>query len=314
MGNTVTLLTIGGGFLAAVGVAVAVLAFRAPARTDADVAVERLDAYTQVEAPLNLDSQEANLPFRERVLLPIIRQLAATIGRRTPDASMRRLQRTLTLAGNPLGLSPGEFLAVRYVAAGLGSIAGALLGWAINGPTYAVIGAAVAALVAYIIPRFLISSRVKKAQKSIRRSLPDAMDLMSVCVEAGLTFEGAMGKVAERSNDRLGTEFGQVLSEIRLGRQRRDAMADLGDRSGVDEVNSFAQAVIQSDSLGTGIAKVLRIQSDELRRRRRQRAQEKGAQASLKMLFPMVLFIFPALWIVLLGPAVLLLLKGFSGK
>jgi tight adherence protein C len=91
-------------------------------------------------------------------------------------------------------------------------------------------------------------------------------------------------------------------------------MADLGDRSGVDEVNSFAQAVIQSDSLGTGIAKVLRIQSEELRRRRRQRAQEKGAQASLKMLFPMVLFIVPALWIVLLGPAVLLLLKSFSAK
>ena len=106
-------------------------------------------------------------------------------------------------------------------------------------------------------------------------------------------------------------EFAQVLSEIRLGRQRRDAMANLGDRTAVDEVVSFSQAVIQSDALGTGIARVLRIQSEELRRKRRQRAQEQGAKASLKMLFPMVLFIFPALWIVLLGPAVLLLLKEF---
>jgi tight adherence protein C len=137
------------------------------------------------------------------------------------------------------------------------------------------------------------------------------MDLMSVCVESGLTFEGAMSKVSERYHNRLGVEFAQVLSEIRLGRQRREAMANLGSRTAVDEVNSFAQAVIQSDALGTGIARVLRIQSEELRRKRRQRAQEQGAKASLKMLFPMVLFIFPALWIVLLGPAVLLLLKEF---
>jgi tight adherence protein C len=162
-----------------------------------------------------------------------------------------------------------------------------------------------------MLPKLLLGSRVKRAQREIRRSLPDAMDLMSVCVESGLTFEGAMGKVSERFANRLGLEFAQVLSEIRLGRQRRDAMANLGDRTGVDEVSSFAQAVIQSDALGTGIARVLRIQSEELRRKRRQRAQEQGAKASLKMLFPMVIFIFPALWIVLLGPAVLLLLKEF---
>ena len=314
MSSTITLITVGGGLLAALGVALVALAFRPPAATDADLVVERLDAYARVEAPLNLDQHEAELAFSQRVFLPLIRQIAGMIGRRTPEAAMRRLQQTLTLAGSPLGLSSGEFMAVRYIAAGLGSIGGAMIGLAINGPSFAFIGAAVAALIAYLVPRFLIASRVKKAQKQIRRSLPDAMDLMSVCVEAGLTFEGAMGKVAERYTDRLGTEFGQVLSEIRLGRQRRDAMADLGERSGVDEVISFTQAVIQSDSMGTGIAKVLRIQSDELRRRRRQRAQEKGAQASLKMLFPMVLFIFPALWIVLLGPAVLLLLKSFSGK
>ena len=233
------------------------------------------------------------------------------IGNRTPDAAIAQLQRTLVLAGRPLGLSAGEFLAIRYIVAGLGLLLGGLLGLAVGGVTYAMIGGAVVALIAYLIPKLLLGSRVKRARREIRLSLPDAMDLMSVCVESGLTFEGAMGKVADRYHNRLGLEFAQVLSEIRLGRQRRDAMANLGDRTSVDEVISFSQAVIQSDALGTGIARVLRIQSEELKRKRRQRAQEQGAKASLKMLFPMVLFIFPALWIVLLGPAVLLLLKEF---
>ena len=311
MGNTITLIIFGGALVAALGVALTVLAFKAPAPTDADLAVERLDAYSRVEPPLNLSAQEANLSFRERVLLPFLEQIARVIGRRTPEASMNQLQRTLVLAGRPLGLSPGEFIAVRYIVARLGGLGGALLGLAVGGLTYALIGGAVFALISYLMPKLLLGSRVKRAQKEIRLSLPDAMDLMSVCVESGLTFEGAMTKVAERYSNRLGLEFAQVMSEIRLGRQRREAMANLGDRTGVDEVNSFAQAVIQSDALGTGIARVLRIQSEELRRKRRQRAQEQGAKASLKMLFPMVLFIFPALWIVLLGPAVLLLLKEF---
>jgi len=311
MGSSITLITIGGGILAALGAALAVLAFRTPATSDADLAAERLDAYARVEPPLNLAAHEADLNFRQRVLMPSVRQLASLIGRRTPEAAMAQLERTLLLAGKPLGLSPGEFMAVRYVVAGLGAVTGSLLGLAVGGPTYAVIGAAVIALIAYLVPKLLLGTRVKRAQREIRLSMPDAMDLMSVCVESGLTFEGAMSKVAERYHNRLGLEFAQVLSEIRLGRQRREAMANLGARTGVDEVNGFAQAVIQSDALGTGIAKVLHIQSEELRRKRRQRAQEQGAKASLKMLFPMVLFIFPALWIVLLGPAVLLLLKEF---
>jgi tight adherence protein C len=311
MAGMLGIITLAGGIVAAVGAALAVLAFKAPPRTDADVAIERLDAYAHVEPPLNLAAHEANLPFRQRVLMPSLNQLAGAIGRRTPEAATARLQQTLMLAGRPLGLSPGEFSALRYVVAGLGLVTGSLLGLAVGGPIYAIIGAAVFALLAYMIPKLLLGSRVKRAKKEIRRSLPDAMDLMSVCVESGLTFEGAMGKVSERFSNRLGLEFALVLSEIRLGRQRRDAMANLGERTGVDEVNSFAQAVIQSDSLGTGVARVLRIQSEELRRKRRQRAQEQGAKASLKMLFPMVIFIFPALWIVLLGPAVLLLLKEF---
>jgi tight adherence protein C len=255
MGGAMGIIIFGGGLIAALGAVLAVLAFKAPAPTDADVAMERLDAYAHVEPPVNLSAQEANLSFRERVVMPFLNQIAGTIGKRAPEASMAQLQRTLMLAGKPLGLSPGEFMALRYVIAGLGLVAGGLLGLAVGGVTYALIGGAVIALIAYMLPKLLLGSRVKRAQKELRRSLPDAMDLMSVCVESGLTFEGAMGKVSERFHNRLGLEFAQVLSEIRLGRQRRDAMGNLGERTGVDEVASFAQAVVQSDALGTGIAR-----------------------------------------------------------
>jgi len=243
---------------------------------------------------MNLDEAEATQSFRERILWPLLRRFSARLARRTPDVAQVELQRTLNLAGRPMGLSASEYLAVRYVTAGIGSLAGGLAGLVLGSIAFVLLGIAVGAVVGLMAPRYILAARVKKARREIQLTLPDSMDLMSVCVEAGLTFEGAMGKVAERYENQLGMEFTQVLRELRLGRSRRDAMADLGVRTGVSEVHSFAQAVIQSDVLGTGIARVLRLQSDEL-------------------LFPMVIFIFPSLWIVLLGPAGLLLLQEFSG-
>jgi tight adherence protein C len=314
MAVAATSVTVAGAAVAAAGAFLAVLALRTPAASEADLVAEKLDAYQPVELrPLNLDEDETRQRFDERVIAPLVRRFAAAMARRTPEAARIELQRMLNLAGRPLGLSAGDFLAVRYVAAGLGALAGGALGLTLGRPQLILLVAVAGGVVGLLVPRFLLASRVKAARKEMRLTLPDAMDLMSVCVEAGLTFEGAMSKVAERHPNTLGAEFTQVLREIRLGRSRRDAMAELGERSGVDEVNSFAQAVIQSDVLGTGIARILRIQSDELRSRRRQRAQEQGAKAGLKMLFPMVIFIFPSLWIVLLGPAVLLLLRQFGG-
>jgi tight adherence protein C len=310
---TVTVITVLGAAVAAIGVLVAVLAFRPPARTVADIVAERLDAYEpQRPQLLNLDEAEARQRLDQRLLGPLVQWLSAAMARRTPETARVELQRQLNLAGRPLGLSASEFLAVRYVAAVLGLLAGAVLGLVMGRTLYIPIMAAVGGGAGLVAPRYLLASRVTRARKELRTTLPDAMDLMSVCVEAGLTFEGAMAKVAERHLNTLGAEFAQVLREIRLGRSRRDAMAEFGERSGVDEVNSFAQAVVQSDALGTGISRILRIQSDDLRAKRRQRAQELGAKAGLKMLFPMVIFIFPSLWIVLLGPAVLLLLHQFG--
>jgi tight adherence protein C len=324
---TFTLITVLGAVVVAAGVLLSVLALRPPAPTSADIVAERLDAYRparpQPQRPnvddedvpqlLNLDEVEARQRRDQRLFAPLFRWLSAAMARRTPDVARVELQRQLNLAGRPLGLSASEFLAVRYMAAVLGLLAGAVLGLLLERALYIPIMAAVGGGAGLVAPRYLLASRVTRARKELRTTLPDAMDLMSVCVEAGLTFEGAMAKVAERHLNALGAEFAQVLREIRLGRSRRDAMAEFGERSGVDEVNSFAQAVVQSDALGTGISRILRIQSDDLRAKRRQRAQELGAKAGLKMLFPMVIFIFPSLWVVLLGPAVLLLLHQFGG-
>src|SRR5262249_24371260 len=143
---------------------------------------------------------------------------------------------------------------------------------------------------------------------------PDVIDVLVVCVEAGLTLEAAIEKVVEKYDHALATEFARAMREIRLGRPRLDALNDVGRRSGVDDLNNFVQAVIQSEQLGSGVSRTLRIQSDEIRMRRLVTAQERGARASLKMLLPMLGCIFPTLWVILLGPAALLAMHFLRGQ
>ncbi|MEM8860170.1 MAG: type II secretion system F family protein, partial [Chloroflexota bacterium] len=154
-----------------------------------------------------------------------------------------------------------------------------------------------------VIPRLMLGSAVSRRKESILKKLPDALDLMTICVEAGLTFDGAMTKVDEKWEDPLSNEFGRVVSEIQLGKTRRQSLKDMSDRLDVADVQTFVASILQADQLGVSVGKVLRIQSDQMRVRRRQRAEEKAQQAPVKMLFPMVFLIFPALFVVLLGPA-----------
>jgi len=162
----------------------------------------------------------------------------------------------------------------------------------------------VGALTGLFYPVLWLNQKVRGRRKEIQLALPDALDLLTIAVEAGLGFDAALARVTAKFKNALADEFETVLQETRLGRPRLEAMDEMGRRTGVEDLHNFVQAVIQSEQMGVGIAKMLRIQSDEMRRRRRQRAQEKAAQASLKMLFPMVGCIFPTLWIVLLGPGV----------
>jgi tight adherence protein C len=218
-----------------------------------------------------------------------------------PKGQAEKLQNMIDLAGRPLGMNAASLVAVQIALAVVLAAAGLGLAVLLNLP--AILGLAFGAIAGYIGPQYQLKRIVKARQKEITLALPNSLDLLCISVEAGLGFDAALSRVVEKFDNALSEEFAFVLNEVRLGRPRQEALEDLGHRSGVPELNAFLQALVQSDQLGVGIARVLRIQSDEMRRRRRQKAEAKAQQATLKMLFPMVGCIFPALFVILLGPA-----------
>jgi tight adherence protein C len=241
--------------------------------------------------------------------MPIIRQLGHWSSRFTPEATLESTQHQLDLAGNPGNIGPREFLVFRIVGAvGLGAAMFIVFSIAPekNWPRNLAITAG-AIVMGYWLPALWLKSRSSRRQDEATKSLPDCLDLLTICVEAGLGFDAAMGKVAEKWDDELSVGFGRVLQEIRLGKTRREALRDMSARFEVTDITSFVAAVLQAEQLGVSMGKILRIQSDQMRVRRRQRAEYKAHQAPIKMLFPMALFIFPTIWVVLLGPAGLLL-------
>ncbi|MGH7904935.1 MAG: type II secretion system F family protein, partial [Candidatus Dormibacteraceae bacterium] len=265
----------------------------------------RLRSY---EEAITLEEQELQVPFRDRVLRPLLATIGRFLNSRTPDKTRQALQAKLNVAGRPGGLAVSDFQAIRYGATVVLFLVGLMLGFALKNPMMLAGGAAIGGALGFYLPLLWLKQKSDGRRKELRLALPDAMDLLTIAVEAGLSFDAAMAKLVEKYKNALTDEFLQVLKEVRLGRPRLDALDEMGNRCGVDDLHHFVQAVIQSEQMGVGIAKILRLQSDEIRRKRRQRAQEKAAQASLKMMFPMVGCIFPTLWIVLLGPAVLILL------
>jgi tight adherence protein C len=300
------LLAAGGILMIAVGLA------RTPSSSAADMVQERLQAYGGGTSgkPMTEDEIVLQKPFTERVLRPFILNLGNRFSRSTPEKARNDLQNRLNLAGRPGNLGPSEFIAVRYVAAVVMFAIGLLIGLLTGNPTFIAVGAAVGGILGFFGPLYWLRTKVEQRRGEIQKSLPDAMDLLTIAVEAGLGFDAAMQRVTDKFRNALSEEFATVLQEVRLGRPRLEALDDMGRRTGVEDLHNFVQAVIQSEQMGVGVARILRLQSDEMRRKRRQRAQEKAAQASLKMMLPMVGCIFPTLWIILLGPAILIILKA----
>ncbi|TMB89967.1 MAG: type II secretion system F family protein [Chloroflexi bacterium] len=296
------------GIVAALGILLAAWSLTPVPLDNAQVVEGRLRVYEGGRVP-SLDEVELQSPFRDRVVLPVVLRVRHFITQRLPERERLELHRRLTQAGRPGGMTASDFVAARYAATLAVCLIGGLLGLLTQVPVNVAIGAALGAVVGLYAPMFWLRRRVNSRRMEIQSALPDALDLLVVCVEAGLSFEAAMGRVAEKLENAMGEEFGRVLQEGRLGKPRLEALDDLGRRTGVEDLHSFVQAVIQSEQLGSGVAKMLRIQSDEIRAKRVLRAQERGARASLKMLLPMVACIFPTLWIILLGPAALLALK-----
>ena len=271
---------------------------------------ERLQEFDDKELPESLEEIELSLSFRDRVLLPMMRKLAQVTTKFTPQKQLEEARHQLELAG--MNVDPGTFFAMRIgitIAFGLGAFFVFFVGSSSTAPSSALLYTLGAVALGYVFPSMYLKSKIQRRQEAIWKALPDALDLLVICVEAGLGFDMAMGKVYEKWENDLAIAFGRVLREIQLGKVRRDALRDMANRMDVPDVTAFVAAIIQADQLGVSMSKILRVQSDQMRVKRRQKAQEKAHQAPVKMMLPMVFLIFPSLWIVLLGPSIIILLN-----
>ena len=265
----------------------------------------------------SLEELELQAPFVERTLRPLAAGLSARMSRIASTSFTEKTEKRLALAGNPGDLRVADWLGIKAIGAIIGGIlffflfaVVGLLGFPfVIGAGFSVIGA----LLGYTIPEFWLGGRVKKRQKAIIMMIPDALDLLTISVRAGLGFDAALGKVVEKLKGPLSDEFRRALAEVRVGKARRDALRDIVPRTEVGPLTSFIGAIIQAEQLGVSISKVLQVQSEQLRIERRQRAEEMAAKAPIKMLFPLVGCIFPSLFIVILGPAIILIMVNLAG-
>jgi tight adherence protein C len=254
---------------------------------------------------------DQQLPFKERVLVPTGERLARWTLRLHPRTTTDGVSARLLAAGLGRSIAPTTFLALKSALALGGLLLGAVFAGAAIGPGGVIFFAVALAGVGFIAPDFAVSAKARQRKDRIRAELPDALDLMAVSVEAGLGFDGAISKLTEHMEGPLAEEFALTLSEIRIGESRQDALKKLSDRTGTPELSSFVRSIIQADQLGISLGRILRVQAADSRLKRQAAAEEKAMKAPIKMLFPTVLFIFPAMFLVILGPAFLNISKIF---
>ncbi len=259
----------------------------------------------------NLEELELQQPFIERTLRPFANRLSSGVARVTSTSFSDRTEKRLALAGNPGDIRVADWLGVKAIGAIVGAILFFFLFFIVGllkfPPPIALVLTLIGGIFGYTIPEFWLGGRVKKRQKAILLMIPDALDLLTISVRAGLGFDAALAKVVEKLQGPLSDEFRRALAEVRVGKARRDALRDIVARTEVVPLTNFIGAIIQAEQLGVSISKVLQVQSEQLRIERRQRAEEQAAKAPIKMLFPLVGCIFPSLFIVILGPAIILI-------
>lgn len=296
------------------GAAVALVIIGLRESTGRDPLAERLAEYAERGEAGSLEEIELSRPFFERVIYPAAKSVSDIALRFTPQNAILQAGRKLEMAIAPRWLDPTIFLASRFIFAGVfGATTLVLMGLS---PGLSVLSlqslglAVLMVIVGFLLPNSLIQRRIRARQKEVLNAMPDALDLLTICVEAGLGFDAAMKKVIEKWENSLSLAFARVLQEIQLGKLRREALRDMADRLGLPEMDSFVAAVIQSEQLGVSMARVLHVQADAMRVKRRQRAEENAQRAPVKMLLPMAFLIFPTLVIVLLGPAILQIIRS----
>ena len=256
---------------------------------------------------------ELNQPLFTRVLRPMLDSMGKTMIKITPGELLASLENKIVKAGNPGRMSLKDWLNIQALLVIVLPVITLLAGRFFNmaaGNLLLFILAEVA--LGFVLPGFILGKLMTARQTIILNSLPDVIDLLTVSVEAGLGFDGALLKVVDKKPGPLAAEFEKVLQEIKVGRQKKDALKDMSQRIGLQDLTTFIGAIIQADQFGVGIANVLRIQAEQIRQKRKQRAQEKAMKAPVKMLIPMVVFIFPTLFIVLLGPVLIQIIEQFA--
>jgi tight adherence protein C len=308
LGIIIGAIVVGAGLLIWIGM-------RRPPSVD-NTALDRLEELRAAGEEVDLEKLEMSQPFMERVVYPIARKMGEIATKFTPQNALTSISRRLELAGSPANLDPALFFILQFV--GMGILGGLVILLFTVGPANWPAGRVVLLVVVFGVlgfyfPQLWLGGKISRRQKSVRKSMPDALDLLCICVEAGLGFDAAMKKVSDKWDNELSLAFARVIKEIQLGKLRREALRDMADRIGLMELTSFVAAVIQSEQLGVSMSKVLRIQADQMRIQRRQLAEEEAHKAPLKMLIPMGLLIFPSLMIVLLTPAGLRLFHSVLG-
>lgn len=259
-----------------------------------------------------LVDEEMELPFARRVLLPAYEKFQAWLLRLTPSRLQQSISLKLLHAGNPMSAS--AFMGMKVlITAGMGFAGTLIAGPFMDKNTmvgFLLMG--VTGMLGWRYPDIWLSRKINARRKLLERALPDVLDLLSVSVEAGLGLDGAIQKVGEKFQEPTAGEFRELLKSIRLGTPRSDALRMLADRTGLPDMRTFAAAVIQAEQLGVSLSRVLRVQSEALRARRKQRAEEKAMQLQVKMLFPLMLFILPTVFIVVLGPVMLQFIRAMK--
>lgn len=279
---------------------------------------QRLDLYLASGDPaetVTLKELELSKPFSQRVLFPVAQRAARLFVWMLPQNRMQALRLRLIMAGSPSNIQPTAFVGVKGMVMLLTVGTSLTFGYLTHYPVtfFNLLMFGLLTFCSFTLPDFWLSRRVTQRQLAITNSLPDALDLLVIANEAGLSFESAMQEITGKWDNELASEFGRALGDMRMGQSRREALAGLGERTGVLDVSTFVSAVNQAESMGVSIGRVLTVQAEELRVKRRQRAQERANQAPVKMMIPLVFLIFPSIFAVLLGPAVPELMTAFGG-
>ena len=292
-------------------VTLALLAVGLTMKTERRIMLDRVRQYGYEEASQAPVLADDLLPsFGDRVLRPALGRLARIGAAGAPQPSVEMLRLRLAMAGSPLGLAPMEFTALK----GLSLVAGVLIGAGVTfavarPPLQEVLIVVLGAAVGLYAPERWLSGKIAWRKNEIQRSLPNAIDLLNVSIEAGLGFDAAIARIVDKTSGPLADEFQRALVEMRVGKPRIDALRDMANRVGVADLGGFVAAIYQADELGASLTTVLRVQGQMIRSKRSMRAREIAAKLPVKMLFPLVLFVFPSIFIVVLGPGMIQLSK-----